>query len=127
MNKRKQNLRASSLRTQPTVEEIQWLRKATTEAEFKAMYEGSFDDIIPKYMIVAELYRQARDFAQVMRIPMKDWKFVEVPDDFRGYQNFVIVTLGGTHRKDRVREIMDMAHQMVQMKYAKLIHVEDWR
>lgn len=127
MNRRKQNLRASSLRTQPTVEEIRGLRKATSEAEFKAMYEGSFETEPTKYMIVAEMYRQARDFARVMGIPMKDWRFVEAPDDFRGYRDFVIVTLGGLYRKDRVYEILDAASQIVQMKYAKLIHVEDWR
>lgn len=103
------------------------LRKATTEAEFKAMYEGSFETEPTKYMIVAEMYSQARDFARVMRIPMKEWRFVETPDDFRGYRDFVIVTLGGLYRKDRMYEILDAANQIVQMKYAKLIHVEDWR
>ena len=102
------------------------LRKATTLYEFNELCEDTFE-VVTKYLIVAELYRQAWDFARVMEIPMKDWRFVETTNDFSGYRDFVIITLGGMHRKPRVHEIMDAARILVGRGYAKIIHVEDWR
>ena len=102
------------------------LRKKTTLYEFNEMLEDTFD-VVTKYLIVAREYRQARDFSMVMEIPMKEWKFVETPNDLMGYRDFVIVTLGGMYGKDNMYEIMDAATLMVQKGYAKMIHVEDWR
>ncbi len=102
------------------------LRKKTTLFEFNEMLEDTFEKVT-KYLIVAAQYGQARDFAKVMGIPKAEWKFVNQADDFRGYCDFVIVTLGGMRTRNDIYEILDAANTMIDIGRAKKIHVEDWR
>lgn len=98
-------------------------RKPVSEAEFRSMYEGHFEDEPVKIFIVAEMNRQARDFAYVMNLRPQEWKYVYYEDYIRGYRNPVVVCLGGCQRHPRYNQIMGMA----MARGAKIIYVEDWR
>jgi hypothetical protein len=100
-------------------------RKPASEAEFKSMYEGCFEDEDSpiKIFIVAELHRQARDFAYVMHIKPQEWRYVQSEDYLQGCRNPVVVCLGGCQRHLRYSQIMGMA----KARGAKFLYVEDWR
>ena len=104
------------------------LRKPTTELEFKQMYEGVFEDVT-KFMIVAGEYRNAFDFARAMRIPREEWKYVSEISDLHGRKDFVIVTLGGVNKKNKLWlwEILEFSRTLADRGFAKIVHVEDWR
>lgn len=98
-------------------------RKPVSEAEFKSMYEGYFEDVPTKIFIVSELHGQARDFAYVMNLRPQEWKYVYDEDYLQGYRNPVVVYLGGCMRHPRYPQIVRMALA----RGAKIIDVEDWR
>lgn len=98
-------------------------RKPVSEAEFKSMYEGHFEDIPTKVFIVSEMISQARHFACVMNLRPQEWRYVQDEYHFRGYRNPVVVCLGGCQRHPRYSQIMFTAKVIV----AKILYVEDWR